>query len=310
MEKLRTGLYRLEWHIHTDNHIYTNYFSSTVDLISFGIDECYKITYRGAVRSDGAYLKLTLQTTDRNTDFQQRKVTAKSLGHKQTMFFIHQQNTSDYSKGVTSRREGNAFQTITGQQEDRQEETLVYNWRAEWTDITLNQSIKYCRSCQSSRCIAEWFEILIDMDPKNSLDQGQQNVSSNFSHLWESKKFADVTFRCEDKDIEAHKCIVSCGSPVLAVMIQSDFKEKQERIVEIKETKAKHKNSEAIVSSRPDDWMSFNKNYPELVVAAVQFMVKKNVDQKCRYLFEAEMYEELNKKMLEELMADGYQSES
>ena len=39
-------------------------------------------------------------------------------------------------------------------------------------------------------------------------------------------------------------------------------------------------NSE-IVCSRPD-WMSLVKNYPELGVAAMQFMVKKNLDQESK----------------------------
>ena len=348
VEKIRTGLYRLVWHMHTVS-TGKNYISDKVDLSSFGIDECYQITYRGGCRS-GPYLLLTLHTIDRNTDFKQRKVVARSLGYKHEMFFTAQ-NTSYYSKGIKCQKEGDLIQT-TGQQEDRQEETHWYNWRAEWTDITR----KDCSICQSSQCTAEYFEILIDMDPKNCFSQAQRSVLSNFSHLWESKTLADVTFRFDDKDIEAHKCIVSCGSPVLAAMFRNEFKEKQARIVEIKETESDvfekllhflytgkldlqfndmsalylaadmynivglkkecekyllenvtlenattnliishlnnaeklynatlrymQQNSEAICS-RPD-WMTVIKNYPELGFAAMQFMVKKTVDQESK----------------------------
>ena len=62
-----------------------------------------------------------------------------------------------------------------------------------------------------------------------------KHVLDNLRNLWIEKTLADVTFKFEEKVIKAHSLIVASGSPVFCAMFQNDFKEKSERIVEIKD---------------------------------------------------------------------------
>ena len=93
-------------------------------------------------------------------------------------------------------------------------------------------------SCDDSIGMDKIFEILIDVDPTCSSQQAQKNVLSHLSQMWKSKTLADVTFRCQNREIKAHSLIVASGSPVLAAMFKNDFKEKQEGIAVIKDIEA------------------------------------------------------------------------
>ena len=333
VQKLNSETYRVLWNRNSkcingayeyDKSSFNSFFK--VDLKSLGVDECYEIASCLVKNVNGYYcpsLTVSLATINEN-NVKQRKYSARFFGREKEMIFT-------------------SSTPVSGEKVTR------CSWRAQWNEI----SRIGCPFCHSSLGMAETFEILIDMDPTNALKLRQQSVLSQIAHLWESKTLADVTFRCQNTDIKAHSCIVSSASPVLAAMFQNDFKEKQERIVVIKEIKADvfekllhftytgkldlefndisalfraadmydivplkeqceeflsrsvilenatsflilshlhnaaklniatlnymKQNSEAICC-RPD-WMSLLKNYPELGFTAVQFMVKKDVDQ-------------------------------
>lgn len=244
VQKLKNGLYRLLWHTsnsrgYRDSYSSFNY-SSKVDLTSFGVDECYDI--RCSANNNGNVsgpqnpsLKLTLMTSD-DKNFKQRKLTATFLGYEKEMVFtsnskeeIHGQRMKEYV------RQKNSNKSSTGQA-SRPKRKITLTWTAEWAEITRMG----CYNCNHRQGMAETFEVLIDMDPMDLLSakEGQQSVLSHIAHLWESKTSADVTFKCEDKELKAHTLIVFSGSPVPAAMFQNDFKEKQEMITEIKETNA------------------------------------------------------------------------
>ena len=48
---------------------------------------------------------------------------------------------------------------------------------------------------------------------------------------------SDVTFEFQSKTIAAHSQIIASGSPILAAMFQSDFKEAKDRVAVIKDVK-------------------------------------------------------------------------
>ena len=81
------------------------------------------------------------------------------------------------------------------------------------------------------------FQISIDFihDSVVSISKGTKNVLEHLTKLWENKTLSDVTFKCGDESIKGHTLILASGSPVLAAMFQSDFKENQEKIVDIKD---------------------------------------------------------------------------
>ena len=212
-EKLKDGLYRILWNTNStsrNNNSSSSFnYSSEVGLTSLGVDEYYNLAcYMVKNRTNDTknpVLKLTIETADYKTkNLKQRKVTARFLGYEKEMRFTPNLAEVDPS------------------------------WIAQWTEITKIG----CSFCTNRKGMAEAFEIFIDMDPTSSLKQAQQSVLSHITHLWESKTLADVTFKCEEREIKAHTIIISSASPVLAAMFQNDFKEQQEKIAVIKETKA------------------------------------------------------------------------
>ena len=215
VQKLRKGLYRILWNTGSGicRNSSFNIDYTDVDLSEFGVEEYYSMEYRVNKKStEKLLLSVSLFAYDERKNCKERKITARFLGYEKNMI-------------------------LTSYPTSKSEEDVPYEWEAKWIEIPLT-SVAGCANCMSSLGVAETFEILIDMDPLSTLEQGQQNVLTYLSHLWESKTLADVTFRCEDKDIEAHTLIISSGSPVLAAMFQNEFKEKQERIAIIRETRA------------------------------------------------------------------------
>lgn len=83
------------------------------------------------------------------------------------------------------------------------------------------------------------FDILVDLNPDcvTILKNGTHNVLNSLLNLWENKTLSDVTFKCQGVSITAHANIVISSSPVLAAMFLNDFKEKQEKVVEIPDIK-------------------------------------------------------------------------
>ena len=216
VQKLKDGLYRVLWNTHSEDSCndYFEFFSE-IYLTNFGVDECYEMKCLMQRRRfpDRVYipskpsLKLTLKTEGNSENCTRRKITARFFGYEKEMYYA----TKSWE---------------------------LPTWKAQWTEI----DIIGCPDCNASLDFVETFEIFIDMDPYHSTipssKKGQQSVLNHLAHLWESKILADVTFRCENKDIKAHICIVSSGSPVLAAMFTRDFKEKQNGIAVIKEVEA------------------------------------------------------------------------
>ena len=60
-------------------------------------------------------------------------------------------------------------------------------------------------------------------------------IPSIASALWDSKTFADFTIVAEDKEIKAHKDVLSIVSPVFKTMLNSDCIESRENKIKIKE---------------------------------------------------------------------------
>ncbi|KAI9563081.1 hypothetical protein GHT06_010538 [Daphnia sinensis] len=80
------------------------------------------------------------------------------------------------------------------------------------------------------------FDLLIDLTPNAlAVTKGAKHVLDHILNLWKTKTLSDVTFRCKGKDIKAHAMILASCSPVLAAMFADDFKEKTEKVVEIKD---------------------------------------------------------------------------
>lgn len=70
-----------------------------------------------------------------------------------------------------------------------------------------------------------------------SVNKGSQHVLDYLSNLWTTKTLSDITFNCNTHNIKAHTLILASGSPVLAAMFQHNFKEKEEKVVLIKDIK-------------------------------------------------------------------------
>jgi hypothetical protein len=122
-------------------------------------------------------------------------------------------------------------------------------WSTSWNEV--NKSNNY-RPTTCSRN----FQIFIDLNSPGAKNQGSlekgfkptqtsgsqkgsQHVHNYILNLWNTKILSDVTFNCQGKSIKAHTLILASGSPVLAAMFQNDFKEKQERVVDITDIEAK-----------------------------------------------------------------------
>ncbi|XP_057367373.1 speckle-type POZ protein B-like [Daphnia carinata] len=110
------------------------------------------------------------------------------------------------------------------------------NWKTSWTRQT--QTTRCAYGCQPHSIIS--FDLLIDLTPNLALTvtKGAKNVLDHILNLWKTKTLSDVTFRCSGTDIKAHVMIVASCSPVLAAMFANDFKEKTEKVVEIKDITA------------------------------------------------------------------------
>ena len=60
-------------------------------------------------------------------------------------------------------------------------------------------------------------------------------LSDDFSNLFESSQFADVTLTCNSREFQCHKAILTARSPVLAAMFEHEMKERQLNLVEIED---------------------------------------------------------------------------
>lgn len=221
VQEFKNGTFRVLWNannssikgLYQENFSSFNYSSNFELTFRDGIKECYEIKCSMAtvMENDVEFcyplLKLILMTSDKK-NVKQRKLIARFLGYEKEMLI-----SSDFEVG----QDGEAFPS----------------WTVLWLEIT----DVGCSHCFSNLGMTETFEILIDMDPTSLRKRGQKNVLSHIAHLWESKTLADVTFKCDDRDIKAHSLIISSGSPVFAAMFQNDFKEQQEKVAVIREIK-------------------------------------------------------------------------
>jgi hypothetical protein len=129
---------------------------------------------------------------------------------------------------------------------DRIQKKMTLNqskWTATW-DVFPNYGCQRCTkqirciSCgRESREYPLGFDILIDLTPDSviSVKKGSKHVLDHLLNLWNTKTLSDVTFNCQGKSIKAHTLILASGSSVLAAMFQHNFKENQEKMVEIKD---------------------------------------------------------------------------
>ncbi|XP_046450190.1 speckle-type POZ protein-like [Daphnia pulex] len=141
------------------------------------------------------------------------------------------------------------FETIlihaSKDRKDRLQQKMTLNqskWSATW-NVTKNFVFQQlvtqtrCNSCgrESPRLLC--FDIFIDFTPDSviSVKKGSRHVLDHLLNLWNTKTLSDVTFNCKNKNIKAHTLILASGSPVLAAMFQHNFRENQEKVVEIKD---------------------------------------------------------------------------
>jgi hypothetical protein len=126
---------------------------------------------------------------------------------------------------------------------DHLQQKMILNkskWTATW-NVIQNSGFQQvttqnrCNSCgrESPLC----FDIHIDLTPDSlvSKKKGSQHVLDHLLNLWNTKTLSDVTFKCKNNNIKAHTLILASGSPVLAAMFQHNFRENQEKVVEIKD---------------------------------------------------------------------------
>ncbi|XP_046450192.1 speckle-type POZ protein B-like [Daphnia pulex] len=126
---------------------------------------------------------------------------------------------------------------------DRVQQKMTYaqsKWRAKW-NVFLNYGFQQsttqnrCNSCGRESSMG--FDILIDLTPDFVISpkKGSKHVLDHLLNLWNTKTLSDVTFSCKNYNIKAHTLILASGSPVLAAMFQHNFRENQEKVVEIKD---------------------------------------------------------------------------
>ena len=71
------------------------------------------------------------------------------------------------------------------------------------------------------------------------LAKNEKTFSESFSQFHLSKEMSDVQIKCEDQTFDSHQLILSARSPVFRAMFQAEMKEKDLKIVEIQDLKAK-----------------------------------------------------------------------
>ena len=232
VQKVNDWLYRAIWITNTnfDNRNTNSSFdcASTMKLTSLGVDEYYhmKCSMVRSFHDNDRCLSLQLVLITSDESIKQRKFTASFSGYEREM-----QLRPNSAKFLRPKKNLN---TSTIQQEASYVREISLVWEATWTETTHCSEDDCSKFCKSP---AKTFKILMEMDLTFSLGQ-EQKRGPRLHHLWESKTMADITFRCENRDIKAHSVIVSSGSPILTAMFQNDFKEKREKITIIKEVKA------------------------------------------------------------------------
>lgn len=106
-------------------------------------------------------------------------------------------------------------------------------------------------------------------------------VLERLMDMWETKRQADVTFIFKDESIEAHSLIIASGSPVLAAMFQNNCKEKQEKVVEIKDIDPSvFDNLLRYIYTGDSDWD--NVNVADLLIAADKYQVE-SLKKECAF---------------------------
>ena len=234
VQKVNDWLYRAIWITNTNSYnrnTYDSLFdcSSTMKLTSLNgveFDEHYLVEcsmLRNLVYGYDRYLSLKLVLITSDESIKQRKLTARFSGYEKEMRL--RRNSAQFLNPKILNKS-------TVQPEVCYVRKISLIWEAIWTEITTTNFSKFCSN------LAKTFEIIIEMDPTFSLGPGQKCGLKHLRRLWESKTMADITFKCENRDVKAHSVIISSGSPVLAAMFQNDFKEKREQIAVIQEIKA------------------------------------------------------------------------
>jgi hypothetical protein len=157
--------------------------------------------------------------------------------------------------------------------------------KSKWTSLWIEQPCHYCHSHnQCSECAnitpVVGFEILIDLTPGSLKEESKYAVLQHLN-LWNTKTLSDVTFNCKRKSIEAHTWILAPGSPVFAAMFQNDFKEKQDKVVEITDIEANiFENLLKYIYTGETTLETEVEDVAELLVAADKYAVE-TLKEKC-----------------------------
>nr|CAH0109774.1 unnamed protein product [Daphnia galeata] len=160
--------------------------------------------------------------------------------------------------------------------------------QSKWTTTWNEKSCQYCQShtkCSQCAVVPTFgFEILIDLTP-GFLKEGSQNVINHLLNLWKTKALADVEFHCNGTSIKAHTLILASGSPVLAAMFKNDFKENQDKVVNIEDIKANiFENLLQYIYTGKADLENEVEDVTELLVAADKYGVETLKEECALYL--------------------------
>jgi len=102
----------------------------------------------------------------------------------------------------------------------------------------------------------------------------QKQLAQDFSQLFESENYSDVTVTCADKEFRCHKNILASRSPVFKTMLESDMKEKKTGRIEIK-----NMSSEVVGDMLKyiysGDAPNIDSHTKELFAAADQYQLEK-----------------------------------
>lgn len=205
--EIKKGLFLISWtveNLNVDRHVVR------VDLSSYTCSLLFRKDIVGSILCMGVLNKTTLMPAFPN-EFQNIAVKKDDT---------EQQNMK---KRIFSRpnRNGQTF----------------WIWRASWgfskptiptSGVNLNDSIK--------------FEILVDTHVNCpdllKIRQRLEAVHQVVRLFRENETFSDVVmFKCKNKEIYGHPSVLAASSPVFSAMFQHEFKEKQEKVVEIEDIK-------------------------------------------------------------------------
>ena len=88
------------------------------------------------------------------------------------------------------------------------------------------------------RAREEATEAVVPVQKKAKTDESKREdvIAEYVLNMYESESFLDVTLKCHDGNVKAHRCILAAASPVFAVILGGEMKEATMRTVELSNT--------------------------------------------------------------------------